>query len=65
MGAGNKLIQSNVCRADVWPNQPNMVRIAKIVVDQAQVESYKAALKEEIEASVRLEPGVLTLYAVS
>ena len=42
-----------------------MVRLSKIVVDSAQLESYKAALKEEVEASVRLEPGVLTLYAVS
>ena len=42
-----------------------MVRIAKIVVDPAQLDPYKAALKEEIEASVRLEPGVLTLYAMS
>lgn len=40
-----------------------MVRIAKIVVDPAQLEAYKAAAREEIEASVRLEPGVLTLYA--
>jgi 4-carboxymuconolactone decarboxylase len=29
------------------------------------LEEYKAILKEEIEASVRIEPGVLTLYAVS
>ncbi len=42
-----------------------MVRIAKIVVDPAQLEAYKAAAKEEIDASVRLEPGVLTLYAVA
>ncbi len=42
-----------------------MVRLAKIVVDSTHLEAYKAALKEEIEASVRLEPGVLTLYAVS
>lgn len=42
-----------------------MVRLAKIVVDSAQLESYKAMLKEEIETSVRVEPGVLTLYAVS
>ncbi|WP_229374292.1 putative quinol monooxygenase [Fibrella rubiginis] len=42
-----------------------MVRIAKIVVDTTQLTFYRAALKEEIEASVRLEPGVLTLYAVS
>jgi 4-carboxymuconolactone decarboxylase len=35
------------------------------VIDPAQLESYKAILKEEIEASVSKEPGVLTLYAVS
>jgi quinol monooxygenase YgiN len=42
-----------------------MVRLAKIVVDSAQLEEYKAILKEEAEASVQIEPGVLTLYAVS
>jgi len=42
-----------------------VVRLAKIQVDPAQLESYKAALKESIETSVRLEPGVLTYYAVA
>ena len=42
-----------------------MERIANIVVEAQHLESYKAALKEEIEASIKLEPGVLTLYAVS
>ncbi|MEP7143436.1 MAG: putative quinol monooxygenase [Ferruginibacter sp.] len=42
-----------------------MVRLAKLRIDSAQLESYKALLKEEIEASVRIEPGVITLYAVS
>ncbi|SEI55607.1 Quinol monooxygenase YgiN [Dyadobacter koreensis] len=42
-----------------------MVRIAKIIVDPVQLEDYNGFLKEEIEESVRLEPGVLTLYAVS
>ena len=42
-----------------------MVRLAKLVIDSIQLEKYKASLKEEIEASVRIEPGVLTLYAVS
>jgi len=42
-----------------------MVRLSKIVVDSAQLENYKAFLKEEAETSVRVEPGVLTLYAVS
>ena len=42
-----------------------MVRLAKLLIDSTQLERYKAALKEEIETSVRLERGVLTLYAVS
>ena len=42
-----------------------MVRIAKLEIDPAQLDKYKAALKEEIETSLRVEPGVLTLYAVS
>lgn len=42
-----------------------MVRLAKLVIDSAQLDSYKALLKKEIETSVRVEPGVLTLYALS
>lgn len=42
-----------------------MVRLARLVIDSAQLENYKAFLKEEIETSLRVEPGVLTLYAVS
>lgn len=42
-----------------------MVRLAKLVIDSSQLENYKVALKEGIEAATRLEPGVLTLYAVS
>ena len=41
-----------------------VVRMAKLQIDPAQLEKYKAALKEEIETSVRVEQGVLTLYAV-
>lgn len=41
-----------------------MVRLAKLVIDSTQLETYKAFLKEEIETSLRVEPGVLTLYAV-
>lgn len=42
-----------------------LVRIAELEIDPAQLELYTAALKEEIETSIRLEPGVLTLYAVA
>ena len=52
-------------RATLAQDEIQMVRLAKLVIDSAQLEKYKAALKEEIEASVRLEAGVLTLYAVS
>ena len=45
--------------------QNQMVRLAKLVINSTQLETYKSALKEEIETSVSLEPGVLTLYAVS
>jgi quinol monooxygenase YgiN len=45
--------------------QGRVVRLAKLEIDPAQLESYKAAAKEEIETSVRVEPGVLGLYAVS
>ena len=42
-----------------------IVRIAELEIDPLQLDAYKLALKEEIETSIRVEPGVLTLYAVS
>ena len=41
------------------------VRIAELEIDPAQVESFNSAIKESIETAVRVEPGVLVLYAVS
>jgi hypothetical protein len=40
-----------------------IVRIAELEIDPAQLDAYKRTLKEEIETSIRVEPGVLTLYA--
>ena len=45
--------------------QAQVVRMAELEIDPVQLESYKAALREEIDASIRIEPGVLTLYAVA
>ena len=42
-----------------------LVRIAELEIDADQLEAYRNALREEIETSIRVEPGVLTLYAVS
>lgn len=47
------------------PAANNLVRLSKIVVDPAQLDTYNAFLKEEIEASMRLEPGVLALYTTA
>jgi quinol monooxygenase YgiN len=41
-----------------------MVRLAELEIDAAQLTAYLAALREEIDTSIRGEPGVLTLYAV-
>jgi len=45
--------------------EKNLVRLSKITVDPTQIDAYNAFLKEEIEASMRLEPGVLTLYVTA
>ncbi|MBS1526175.1 MAG: antibiotic biosynthesis monooxygenase [Bacteroidetes bacterium] len=42
-----------------------MVRLARIEVDPAQLDQYHAALKEQMNAAIKNEPGVLTYYAVS
>jgi quinol monooxygenase YgiN len=42
-----------------------MVRLAKIQVDPAQLAQYNAALKQQMTTAVSVEPGVLTYYAVA
>jgi quinol monooxygenase YgiN len=41
-----------------------VVRIARLVIDSAQLEAYQSALKEHAAIAVKVEPGVLNLYAV-
>ena len=41
------------------------VQVAEIEVDPTQLASYRDAVREQIEAAIRLEPGVLVLYAIS
>jgi len=42
-----------------------LVRIAELDIDPVQLEKYKSAVKEEMEISVRVEPGVLAIYSVA
>lgn len=53
------------CNNVLAQNKNQMVRLAKLIIDSAQLDNYKLMLKEEIETSVRVEPGVKTLYAVA
>lgn len=53
-----------VAKTVVAQDKNLVVRIAKLQIDSMQLDNYKAALKEHAEAAVRLEPGVITLYAV-
>jgi quinol monooxygenase YgiN len=52
-------------RAVSQETQGHYVQVAEIEIDPSQLEDYKAAVREQIETAIRLEPGVLVLYAVS
>ena len=45
--------------------EQRVVRQARLEIDPARRDAYLALLKQEIEASIRLEPGVLMLHATS
>jgi quinol monooxygenase YgiN len=46
-------------------NSSTLYRIAKIKVDGSQIEKYKSALQEQMNAAIKLEPGVLSYTAVA
>jgi quinol monooxygenase YgiN len=52
-------------RALTGETQGPVVRIAELEIDPTQLESYQAVVKEEMETSVRVEPGVLAIYCVA
>ena len=42
-----------------------LVRVADLEIVPAQLDAYRAAVSEEIDDSIRLEPGVLAIYSVA
>ncbi len=44
------------------PKKEMLVRISEIEIHPGRLAEYKAILKEEAEASVRLEPGVVSIF---
>jgi quinol monooxygenase YgiN len=59
------LAMSGIGSAGAVEAPPPYVQIAQIEIEPGLIDQYKAAVREQIEAAIRLEPGVLTLYAVS
>ena len=53
------------CTKIMAQQEKHMYRIAKIQVDPAQLEKYTSALKNQMSTAIRVEPGVLSYYAVS
>lgn len=49
----------------ILEEKKQLVRLAVIEVDTSQIKPYNEFLREEIEASIRMEPGVITLYGVA
>jgi quinol monooxygenase YgiN len=63
---GASMLTLSLCGpAGAAETQGPYVRIAELEVDPVQLERFKAATIEVGEASVRLEPRCLVLYAVS
>jgi quinol monooxygenase YgiN len=46
-------------------SRPPVVRIAELAIEPSRLEAFKVAVKEEMATSVRVEPGVLAIYAVA
>ena len=58
---GASMLTSCLCSQAV----AQYVRLAELEIDPAQLDAFKAAITEGVQAAVRSEPEVLVLYAVS
>jgi quinol monooxygenase YgiN len=62
LGASLLCVASGPASAQVSPAV--YMQLAELEIDAAQLDAYKAAIKEHIQAALA-EPGVLSLYAVA
>jgi len=58
------LIGMAACSSSAGAEELQMTRLSKITVNADHLPAYRVALAEEVRASMELEPGVLSLYAV-
>ena len=61
------LAAAAVCSTAIQAQETDttVVRIAELVIDPEQLVAYTAAVREEMEDSIRLEPGVMAIYSVA
>src|SRR3954469_11423834 len=62
---GASLLATAIGAAAAEETHRPYVQVAEIEIDPAQLNEYKAAVHEQIETAIRVEPGVLVLYAVA
>jgi hypothetical protein len=48
-------------RAVAQETEGQYVQVARIEIDPDQFDAYRAAVKEQIETAIRVEPGVMVL----
>ena len=65
LGAASMLAAALGGGAVAQQSDGQYVQIAEIEIDPLQLDAYRAAVQEQIDAAIRKEPGVLVLYAVS
>ena len=56
------ILLSLLCSSVFAQKNNMMIRISEIEIDSNYLDGYKAILKEESQASVKLEPGVISIY---
>jgi quinol monooxygenase YgiN len=64
LSLGMGLLSLCGCATDASPAVP-FTRYAELDIEPSQLLRYHAAVKEEMATSVRVEPGVLAIYAVA
>ncbi|RYF09931.1 MAG: antibiotic biosynthesis monooxygenase [Oxalobacteraceae bacterium] len=55
----------SIGQAAAQTNRTPLVRIADLEIDPAQLPAYQAAVREEMSASIQIEPGVLAINCVA
>jgi len=56
------LISISCTQTTSLPIEEMVIRMAELEIDPTYLDEYMVILKEEAEASVRLEPGVIAIY---